>query len=255
MKTSAPDDKKDQQQNHAKPTGSVHEIQTEAAPIKGRRRRGGKGRPDSSQNEPQFQAANNTGYQQAIQGGPSEPQQQQRSYPPPPPPPPQYSYWDMPRYNLCSWAPNLNAYTNFQPNNYSAPNNYPNYQLNSRSSFPPNYASGPNECFPNSALRSRSFLVDLECYNWHQKGHFSRDCQQPHAQCRNLSIDSTSQIALAATTGQQATVAGAQTAAPPAPPAGHVGILNMQQGGPVNSCSLCLETTHLVIDCPTINHS
>ncbi len=37
------------------------------------------------------------------------------------------------------------------------------------------------------------------------------------------------------------------------PLTGNVSVLNAQQGGPVNSCSLCLGKTHLVIDCPTIN--
>ncbi len=145
VKTPAPEDKKDQQQNHVKPTGSVHEIQTEAAaPTKGRRRKEKKGGSDNSQNEPHFWAADNIGYQQVIQGGPSKPQQQQHYYPPPPP---QYPYQDMPQCNVCPWALDWSAYTNFQLTNYSVPNNYFNYQLNNCSSFSPNYTSGPNECF------------------------------------------------------------------------------------------------------------
>ncbi len=66
-------------------------------------------------------------------------------------------------------------------------------------------------------------------------------------------MDSTGQTAPAVATGQPATVAGALTATLPAPLAANVTVLNAQQGGPVNSCLLCLETTHLVIDCPTIN--
>ncbi len=62
-----------------------------------------------------------------------------------------------------------------------------------------------------------------------------------------------SQTALAAATGQQATVGGTHTATGSVPPTGNVAILNAQQGGPVNSCLLCLETTHLVIDCPAVN--
>ncbi len=53
--------------------------------------------------------------------------------------------------------------------------------------------------------------------------------------------------------GQQASVAGAQTATLSTPPAATVTVLNAQQGGPINSCLLCLETTHLVINCSTIN--
>ncbi len=85
VKTSAPDDKKDQQQSHTKPAGLVHKVQSEAGPFKGCRREGGKGRSDSSQNEPQFQAADNVGYQQAVQGGLGEQQQPQHYYPPSPP--------------------------------------------------------------------------------------------------------------------------------------------------------------------------
>ncbi|MCP4529558.1 MAG: hypothetical protein GY833_27130, partial [Aestuariibacter sp.] len=99
----------------------------------------------------------------------------------------------------------------------------------------------------------RSFLADLECYNCHQKGHISRNCRQSHARCQNFSVDLVSQTAPAATTGQQASVAGMQTAAGSVPPTANVAVLNVQQGGPVNSCLLCLKTTHLVIDCPTIN--
>ncbi len=44
---------------------------------------------------------------------------------------------------------------------------------------------------------------------------------------------------------------GTQTG--PTPPAANVHILNVQQGGPTNSCSLCHVTNHLVIDCPSIN--
>ncbi len=134
------EEKKDQQQNHAKPAGSVHEIQTEVAtPVKGRQRKDKKGGSDNSQNKLHFWAADNIGYQQAIQGGPSEPQQQPRYYRPPPP---QYSYQDVPRCNLSPWAPNQTAYTNFQlPNNYFVLNNYPSYQLNNCSSFPLNYGA------------------------------------------------------------------------------------------------------------------
>ncbi len=66
-------------------------------------------------------------------------------------------------------------------------------------------------------------------------------------------MDSTGQAAPAATSGQPAMVAGASTATLPALLAANVTVLNAQQGGPVNSCSLCLETTHLVIDCPIVN--
>ncbi len=48
-------------------------------------------------------------------------------------------------------------------------------------------------------------------------------------------------------------VTGTLPAAGPTLPTGNVSVLNVQQGGPTNSCSLCHETTHLVIDCPTIN--
>ncbi len=57
----------------------------------------------------------------------------------------------------------------------------------------------------------------------------------------------------AVTTGQQATATGTQTTTGPTPPTGNVSVLNAQQGGLTNSCSLCQATTHLVIDCLTIN--
>ncbi len=65
-------------------------------------------------------------------------------------------------------------------------------------------------------------------------------------------MNSTDPATPAATLGQQASVAGASTVTPPAPPAANITVLNAQQGGPVNSCSICLEKTHLVIDCPNV---
>ncbi len=132
------DDKKGKQQNSTKPTGSVQEVQSSAAPFRGCRRRGVGWRPDTLQNGPQFPGANNTGYQQATQGGP----QQQRDYLPPPQLP---FRGNPPRYNLCPSAPS--NYSNFQPNNCLL--------------FPPNYASGPRERFQNGAPQYRSPLADL----------------------------------------------------------------------------------------------
>ncbi|MCP4526400.1 MAG: hypothetical protein GY833_10870, partial [Aestuariibacter sp.] len=121
-KTPAVEEKKDPQQNRAKPTGSVQEIQGEsAASDKGRRRKDKKDGADNSVSEPQLQIDNVT-YQQTIPSGP----QQQRYYLPPPPLPPlpQYFYQDVPRCNLCPWAPDRNTYTNFKSPIYSVPNNY-----------------------------------------------------------------------------------------------------------------------------------
>ncbi len=90
-KTPAVEENKDLQQNRTKTAGSVHEIQAETAtPAKGCQRRDKKGDSDNSQNQPQFRAADNVGYQQAIQGGSGMPPPQQQQYyallPPPPPP-------------------------------------------------------------------------------------------------------------------------------------------------------------------------
>ncbi|MCP4699343.1 MAG: hypothetical protein GY862_21225, partial [Gammaproteobacteria bacterium] len=69
-KTPAAEEKKDQMQNRTKTAGSVHEIQSEAAaPGKGRRRNDRRKGADTSQTQPQFQATDNVGYQQAIQSG------------------------------------------------------------------------------------------------------------------------------------------------------------------------------------------
>ncbi len=66
-------------------------------------------------------------------------------------------------------------------------------------------------------------------------------------------MDSSSGTAPAATVSQQASVAGTHAATGTVPPVGHVGVLNAQPGSQVNSCSLCLQKTHLVIDCLIIN--
>ncbi|MCP4525248.1 MAG: hypothetical protein GY833_04955, partial [Aestuariibacter sp.] len=168
------EEKKDPQQNRAKAAGSVQEVQVEsAASVKGRRRKDKKDGDDLA-SEPQLQIDNVT-YRQAYLGGVSG-QQQQRYYQPLPPlpPPPSYFYQDVPRRNLCPWAPNRNTYTNF--------NSSVTYYPSPRSSFLPNYMSGPSERFQGCAPPNRSLLADLECYNCHQKGHISKNCIQLHAQ-------------------------------------------------------------------------
>ncbi|MCP4698304.1 MAG: hypothetical protein GY862_15835 [Gammaproteobacteria bacterium] len=139
-----PEEKKDLPQNRAKAAGSVQEIQVEVATSdKGHRRKDKKGSADNLVNEPPQTQIDNVVYRQMSRLPPPQ-QRYNPPLPPPPPPPPRYYYQDVPRHNLCPWAPDRNTYTNFR---------------NNHSPFPPNYMSGSSERFPSNMPSSlRSFI-------------------------------------------------------------------------------------------------